>query len=181
MSSSLAALAVLFGLGCGPSEQPQPSQAPAVVPARPVVLFEDASFFCCGNDRVRRLVSEYVDLQQALAFDDLARAQAEVHAARGVALAAAEDVDLSGHSRGIARQVASLFEPVAQGSLEQIRGVFSQVSNKLVVLAQANPGGAMRIAVATCNKSNANWLQSEAAVQNPYLGALDLSSGAFRP
>ena len=164
MSSSLAALAVLFGLGCGPSEQPQPSQAPAVVPARPVVLFEDASFFCCGNDRVRRLVSEYVDLQQALAFDDLARAQAEVHAARG-----------------IARQVASLFEPVAQGSLEQIRGVFSQVSNKLVVLAQANPGGAMRIAVATCNKSNANWLQSEAAVQNPYLGALDLSSGAFRP
>ena len=153
---------------------------PAVVAGPPPVPFADAAFACCGNDRIRRLVAEYIDLQRALAHDDLALAQAEVHAVRGVALAAVEDKDLSAHSRGLSRQVAFLLEPVAQGSLEQIRVPFAEVSNKLAVLAQANPGGSMQVAVATCSRSNANWLQDSPEVLNPYMGAMGLSSGTFR-
>jgi hypothetical protein len=139
------------------------------------------AFSCCGSDRVRRIVSEYIDLQGALGHDDLALAQAEVHALRGVAMDAAEDPTLSTHSQGLARQVAGLLEPVAAGSLDAIREVFIEVSNMTIVLAQANPGGSKPVAVAYCVRTNANWLQGDAAILNPYLGSLEPSSGSFRP
>lgn len=168
-------------LGC---EAPPPTAEladPAALPVLPQLPFEQVSFSCCGSDRVRRIVSEYLDLQQALGHDDLALAQAELHALRGVALDAADDPALSAHSQGIARQLAGLVEPVAAGSLDAIRDVFVEVSNKTIVLAQANPGGAKPVAVAYCVRTNANWLQGEPAILNPYLGSLEPSSGSFRP
>ncbi len=174
--SLLAALA----LGCG--TEPEPAAAPAVVtPQLPQVPFEDASFACCANDRIRRILGEYLDMQHALADDDLALAQAELQALRGVALDAADDDGLSGHSRGLARQVAGQLEPVAEGSLDALREAFIEVSKDVIVLAQANQGGAKLVAVGFCPTTNANWLQADSDIRNPFLGSLDLSSGAFRP
>jgi hypothetical protein len=167
-------------LGCGPGSSPDVPPDPETLLELPAVPFEEASFPCCGSDRVRLLVVEYLDLQQALGRDDLARAHAELEALHGAALAAAGDDALSGHSRGLARQVAGLLEPVAGGSLDALRDAFSEVSNRVIVLAQANRGGSKPLAVAYCVRSNANWLQAGPDILNPYLGSVAPSSGSFR-
>ncbi len=172
-----------LALGCDastPSVEPPELPDPADLPVVPSAPFDEVAFSCCGSDRVRRVVAEYLDLQQALGHDDLALAQAELQALRGVALAAADDEALSGHSRGLAREVAGLVEPVADGSLDTIRDAFVEVSNKTIVLAQANPGGSKQLAVAFCVRTNANWLQGEPTILNPYLGSLEPSSGSLR-
>jgi len=166
-------------VGCGAEPVPV-TVAPVVVPQLPHVPFEDAAIQCCGNERVRRIVAEYLDLQRALADDDLALSQAELQALRGVALAAADDDELSVHSRGMSKQVAGMLEPVADGSLDKLRRAFVDVSAKVIVLTQANQGGSKPVAVAFCPQTNANWLQGEPEILNPFLGSLDPSSGTFR-
>lgn len=177
-------LASILLLGC--SAEPEPAPVPAepaqvAAPLPPPVAFGDAAIQCCSGERVRRVVEEYLDLQQALGHDDLALSQAQLQTLRAVALVAAEDVDISAHSRGLSQQVAGLLEPVAEGDLDKLRDAFALVSNKLIVLVQANQGGSKPVAVAFCAKTNANWLQADPELLNPFLGSLDPSSGSFRP
>jgi hypothetical protein len=177
VTRSLWPLIALTLLGCTQQvEQPDPEALLEL----PDVPFEEVAFPCCADDRVRQLVVAYLDLQQALAQDDLAAAHAELQTLRGAALAAAEDGALSAHTRGASRQVAGLLEPVAEGSLDAIRDAYIEVSNKVIVLAQANRGGSKQLAVAFCVRSNANWLQAGPDILNPYLGSVAPSSGSFR-
>ncbi len=171
-----------LGLGCGADPAPVSAPTPQepVVPQQPGVPFDEAAVVCCSSERVRRVVAEYLDMQRALARDDLPLVQAELQALRGVSLDAAAATDISSHSRGLAQQVAGLLEPVAGGGLEKIRGEFVEVSNKVIVLVQANQGGSKQVAVAFCPSANANWLQAEPEILNPFLGTLDPSSGSFR-
>ncbi len=170
----------LLLLGCGASSEEPDLDAPPPVHTPASVPFDQAAFRCCDGERVQRLVAEYLDLQRALGHDDLPRAQDELLTLRGVALAAADDPGLSDHSRGLARQVAGLLGPAAGGDLPRLREAFLEVSTKVIVLAQANQGGALDVAVAICPRANANWLQAEPQLLNPFQGSLEPSSGAFR-
>ncbi|MBN1336035.1 MAG: DUF3347 domain-containing protein [Deltaproteobacteria bacterium] len=192
-----------FGLACGglfdksepapPPEPPPPAAAPPPPPPPPVapaapepapppalVTFEQAAFPCCSARRAHRILNEYLDLQSALAADDLVRARAEAVAVRGTALAAAKDGSLSSESRTLAQQVANIAEQAKSGDLAQIRARFGDLSEKVIALAQANEGGTDRVAVAFSPKANAAWLQKEATVSNPYLGKADATEGTFR-
>jgi hypothetical protein len=181
MMRSLSLLALLLAsCGAEPAPPPPPVAEPAVVGPAPVA-FADAAFVCCGNERIQAVVSEYLDLQAALAQDDQAQSRAALQSLREVALLAADDAGLSGHSRGLARQVAGLIEPLEASSTAELRRGFQEVSQKVIILAQANRGGERQVAVALCTKSNANWLQATAQLANPYLGSLEAGSGVFRP
>ncbi len=204
----LAALGLLaFGLACGgllekaeeaPSAEPaapiaapppvppappvpEPAPPPAAVPPPPPELtFDQVAFPCCGVHRANRMVNEYLDLHSALVADDLGRSRAEATAIRGAALAAAKDGSLSAENRALAQQIANLADQFKTGDLTQIRGHFGNLSDKIVTLAKANRGGTQQVAVVFSPKANANWLQKETSVSNPYFGKADATEGSFR-
>ena len=161
-----------------PAAPPPPSGDVAATP--PQKPFNKVAFACCANERAQRIVSEYLDLHQALAEDNVDRARAEVHAVRGVALAATKEAGLSANSRVLAQQVADLLQPALDADIQDIRDVFDGVSNKVITLAQANQGGAKKVAVAFCSQANANWLQDSAVIANPYQGSAAPRCGGFR-
>ncbi|MFH1466017.1 MAG: hypothetical protein ABIO70_16655 [Pseudomonadota bacterium] len=167
---------------CQPPGAP-PASGPAAleVPSPPAVPFSAASFPCCAVDSVRVLVVGNDQLAEALAQDDLEVARVELEEVARRAAMAAEDPALSESSRVQAAAIAEQARGRAPERLETLRALFKEISERLIVLVQANRGGSMRVAVAFCPRSNANWLQAGPGIMNPYLGSLEASSGVFRP
>jgi hypothetical protein len=183
----LVPLLCAFFLGCSRTESrpaapaPDRSRASAARSAGPPVKFSQASFPCCANDRVRQVVVAYAGAQEALSRDDLASVRTWLADLARKAAEATEDSTLSGDSRVMTATVAELAGGSEPASLAQVRATFPALSSKVIVLAQANRGGSKAVAVAWCPVTNANWLQAAPELQNPYLGALEASSGVFRP
>ena len=141
--------------------------------------FESASFPCCTPEGVKKIVQECLDLSQALAADDQAKAQGEGMAFNGRVKSAAKDAALSEEARAIATDLQGLLTGSASASLEDLRGKFGDISSKTIELAQAHQGGDLKVAVATCSKVESSWLQSDPEIKNPYLGQEYLGCGSF--
>jgi len=172
-------LALALG-GCGVGREPDPARADRGA-ATPGPDFASAAFSCCAHDGVRAAILAYTEVQEALARDDAADALAGLPLLQRQAQAAAGDPALPAGVAALVRALGELAATPARSDLDGLRAAFPALSEKAVVLAQADRGGSKKLAVAFCPQSNAIWLQASPQVQNPYLGALGAGSGAFRP
>jgi hypothetical protein len=181
MIRALLPLSLLFAVACDCGSANTPAAVAPEAPASPTVPFSAASYPCCASDRVRLLAVGYADLGRTLARDDPEAARVQVEEVARRAAAAAEDPLLSADGRALAARIAARAGGTPPDRLEPMREIFKEISEHLIVLTQSNRGGSMRVAVAFCPRSNANWLQASPEIMNPYLGSLEVSSGVFRP
>ena len=171
--------------GMGGEEEVVVEEVEETTPEAPAkaarIPFSQAAFACCGKDAASGMVGQYIDLQEALASDNLQKTRGEIYSLHGKAKAASKAGSFSQNSREISRDIEVLLEPyMSSPSIEEVRGVFDEVSDKIIALAEANKGGSDMVAVAFCPKANANWLQDEPRIQNPYYGKSNSGSGSFR-
>lgn len=161
----------LLTLACGspapaPTAPPTPAPAPAApVPAAPA---PPAGFVCCADSGSQAVVDAYLPLQRSLVESNVAAAAA---AARTLATAA--------QSAG-APEVAALAQAVAGTELEPLRDAFAPLSAGVIAYARAHTGGALVVREAWCPMAPGGWLQTEAAIRNPYYGDQMLTCGSFR-
>ncbi|MFT4978611.1 MAG: hypothetical protein ACI8S6_004521 [Myxococcota bacterium] len=143
--------------------------------------FEALRFPCCDNTAVADTIAAYVDLNDALAADDLPRSQAAAAGLAARAARAAEAADLSEADHQRAATLAALAGGwAAAGDLKAIRSELTQAAAVALPLAREHRGGELlSVVVAFCPMAPGRWLQSRPQLLNPYFGAEMLTCGVF--
>ncbi len=119
------------------------------------------------NIAVHDLVPEYIAIQEALAADDLAGAQAKAHELQKKAL--------PGKSKDLKKIKASLASFIKSRSIASARKEFKKLSPSFVDWADKNKDS--RFEVLYCPMAGAKWLQRKGEVSNPYFGKEMLHCG----
>ena len=194
-----AALLLLVLSAC--SESPAPGAAPPAAPpaANPVgntaapaaappssgpTPFEQKSFECCTTPAAISAVGQYLEVQRALAADNIdgAVGAATKLAATFDTLAASAPAAEATTLKKLAEETRALTGTDAKA----IRKSFGPLSADLITWAVPLPqgaavfGGSFRVAKAYCPMADAAWLQTDATISNPYYGAEMLTCGSFQ-
>ncbi len=120
---------------------------------------------CCaaGDQACCELVKGYLPIAAALASDDLGKA-------KDAAATLAKQADTDG--------VKAIYEPalaVAHAAdIKAARAAFKTLSKEVVPLVENDKG----YVVMNCPMANADWIQTDANVRNPYYGKMMLTCGA---
>jgi hypothetical protein len=135
------------------------------------VAGKSAGMACCGDEKMScgtdeqgcSLVKAYLPIASALAADDLAGAQAG-------AATLAQQADAAGQKK--------VYEPalalVHSTDLKGARAAFKRLSAEIAPMAEKGKG----YIVMNCPMANADWVQTDAQVRNPYYGKMMLTCGA---
>lgn len=121
-------------------------------------------------EQASQLVGDYLEMQAALAGDDLEAAKASAKAM----------METTGHSGELP---AMLHDMLAAESLDALRKPhFETLSNAMIAAAKADPNAfEQSLIVMNCPMvypdRGADWLQSSEPLQNPYFGAMMLKCG----
>ncbi len=126
---------------------------------------KDASAACCeaGDEACCELLTAYVPIADALAADDLAKA-------RNTAAALAKQADKDG-MKAILQPALAI---VHANDIASARSAFKTLSKEMTPLAENSKG----YVVMNCPMANADWVQTDAKVRNPYYGKMMLTCGA---
>jgi hypothetical protein len=119
---------------------------------------------CCENECVS-LIPAYIKVSEALANDDL----------RG-AIDTAEDLGLWAECSNEKKLDQAVADLERSRNLTEARIAFRDISIEVISLAKWIPGHH----VMTCPTANADWIQVDSEVSNPYYGSKGLRSGTIK-
>jgi hypothetical protein len=115
-----------------------------------------------ADDANKTLLAGYENVRAALAADDLGAAKKAGNELKKKALEVKNET--------LAKQVNELF---TSDSLEKARNHFKTISETAIKLAD----GKSEYILMTCPMANADWIQTNKKIENPYMGKKMLSCG----
>jgi hypothetical protein len=128
-----------------------------------------APFACCDEPAATEALDRYVELNHAMAYDDLAGAKAAM-----VKLSASVKEEMPEASQ----QFAALAD--ASADLQHMRDNIRGLAETMVAFARLHPGGTKLYRQAYCPMIDRNWIQVGDTVENPYYGAKMRNCGSFK-
>ncbi len=146
--------------------EPAPAPAPAPPPRRAAGAPD--TFGCCGVPSVQNLMTEYLDLTQALVGKlDTDKISAEGYALEGAANALKNDAALRPVDQKAATDLAALMDRVKNATVVEVRADLPAITNYVSSITRAYPGGELQVAEAEC-AGVGNWMQVGAVISSPY-------------
>jgi hypothetical protein len=135
----------------------------ATTSAKPSACCGDATMSCGADEAGCGLVKTYLPIAEALAADDLGKAQA-------AAASLAKEADAAGQ-KNVYQPALAL---VHATDLKAARAAFKSLSKEIVPMAEKSKD----LVVMNCPMANADWVQTDSNVRNPYYGKMMLTCGA---
>lgn len=133
---------------------------------------------------VNKVVSDYIDLKNALVADDNATAQAKAKILN-TDVAAVQTKDMTAKEQDTWKNYVDKLSFDSRhisesGSIDHQREHFASLSKNVYAVAQAFPVNAAPLYWQYCPMKKASWLSTKQTIENPYYGKSMLNCGSVK-